>query len=310
MATREIQPRIAATPMAPRERGNIRATWIGLTAIVLWASNALLISLTEPIPPFQLMSLAFAIGGAIGTGYAVARNEVHAYPTKWYIWLVSVGGLFGYHALYIGALRIAPPAEVNVVNYFWPLLVVIFSSLLPDERLRLRYIAGVLIGLSGVIALFVGRTGGIFAMDRMSLLGYLLALLGAVIWATYCVASRAFKHVPTAAVSGFCLVTAILAFICHISFESTVWPSRRIQWLAIAGIGIGPLGLAFYVWDYGVKHGNIQLLSTASYTTAILSTVLLILAGFAQLSWGLGVACAAIVAGTICTAGRWYGRRG
>jgi drug/metabolite transporter (DMT)-like permease len=293
--------------MLPGETDNIRATWIGLTAIVLWASNAMLISLTDPIPPFQLMSLAFAMGGMIGTGYAVARREVYAYPREWYIWLVGICGLFGYHALYIGALRIAPPAEVGVVNYFWPLLVVIFSSLLPDERLRSQHIVGVLIGLSGIIVLFFGRTGGIFATDIMSLLGYLLAFLGAVIWAAYCVASRAFKRVPTAAVSGFCLATAALAFICHVSFESTIWPSRDIQWLAIVAIGIGPLGLAFYVWDYGVKHGNIKLLGSASYATAILSTALLILAGFAQLSWTLGFACAAIVAGTVCTAGKRCG---
>jgi drug/metabolite transporter (DMT)-like permease len=104
--------------------------------------------------------------------------------------------------------------------------------------------------------------------------------------------------VPSSAVAGFCAVTAGLSFICHLLFETTLWPVGLTQWAAIAGLGLGPVGLAFYVWDYGVKHGDIRLLGVMSYAAPVLSTVL-VGAGFAEPTAGLGLACALIVGGAL-----------
>ena len=129
--------------------------------------------------------------------------------------------------------------------------------------------------------------------------GYLLALACAFVWAGYSVLSRRFGQVPTDAVAGFCLVTSLLSLVCHLIFETTVWPETTTQWLALVALGLGPVGAAFYVWDIGMKQGDIRFLGVASYATPVLSTLLLVVAGYAALTLSLVLACGLIVAGAL-----------
>ena len=112
--------------------------------------------------------------------------------------------------------------------------------------------------------------------------GLAAAFVAAFVWAAYSVMSRKLKAVPTDAVAGFCLATALLAALVHGMVETTVWPETIGQWLAIIALGVGPVGAAFFVWDIGMKRGDIRVLGAASYATPLLSTAFLILAGFAQ----------------------------
>jgi drug/metabolite transporter (DMT)-like permease len=281
-------------------RGTARsATLVGLGAIALWSVLALLTASAGAAPPFELAALTFAIGGGFGLVYAAARGRLRALRQPWPVWLVGVGGLFGYHALYFAALRRAPPAEASLVAYLWPLLIVLFSALLPGERLRMRHLIGAALGFAGAVALFAGKSGGGHAFDPAVALGYGLALACAFVWSGYSVLSRRLKAAPTEAVAGFCLVTAALAAICHFAFETTVAPAGFAQWAAIVGLGLGPVGLAFYVWDYGVKNGDLRLLGVAAYAAPVLSTLILVAAGFAPATASLGFACALIVGGAV-----------
>jgi len=275
------------------------ATLIGLGAIALWSALALMTAASGKIPPFELAALTFLIGGLIGLGYAGARGRLRALAQPWPVWLVGVGGLFGYHALYFAALRLAPPAEASLVAYLWPLLIVLMSALLPGERLSARHIFGALLGFGGAATLFGGRIGEGAALTPAATLGYGLALGCAFVWSSYSVLSRRLKQAPTEAVAGFCLVTSALAAVCHAAFETTVWPENFAQAAAIVGLGLGPVGLAFYVWDYGVKNGDIRLLGVAAYAAPVLSTLILVAAGFAPATPSLGIACALIVGGAV-----------
>ncbi len=278
------------------------ATLIGLGAIGLWSVLALLTASAGVVPPFELAALTFAIGGAFGLVYAAARGRLNALRQRWPVWLVGVGGLFGYHALYFAALRRAPPAEASLIAYLWPLLIVLFSALLPGERLRARHALGAALGFAGAITLFAGKTeGGVgaHALDPGTALGYALALGCAFVWSGYSVLSRRLKAAPTEAVAGFCLVTSALAAISHFAFETTIAPANPTQWAAIVGLGLGPVGLAFYVWDYGVKNGDLRLLGVAAYAAPVLSTIILVAAGFAPATASLGLACALIVGGAV-----------
>jgi len=271
-----------------------KATLIGFGAILLWSALALMTAASGAVPPFELAALTFAVGGAAGLIYAAARGRLAALAQPWPVWLVGVGGLFGYHALYFAALRAAPPAQASLVAYLWPLLIVLMSAALPGEKLRLKPILGALLGFCGAALLLWDKVG-----DGRPSFGLVLALGCAFTWSSYSIASRFLKHAPTEAVAGFCLVTAMLAFLCHAAFETTVWPTKPSEIAAIVGLGLGPVGLAFYVWDYGVKHGDIRLLGVASYAAPVLSTLVLVLAGFAPATASLGLACAAIVGGAV-----------
>ena len=272
-----------------------RATLVGASAILMWSLIALLVTSTGKVPPFWLNAVTFAIGGTVGLVWVIARGRLQALRQPWPVWLHGVAGLFGFHALYFTALKSAPPVEVNLINYLWPLLIVLFSTALPGERLRSYHVLGAAMGLAGAVLILTGERG--LDLDPSHLAGYAAALGSAVIWAVYSVLSRRLKHVPTEAVAGFCLATAALSALCHAAFEPSVWPQTAVQWLAVLGIGLMPVGLAFFVWDYGMKRGDIQALGAASYATPLLSTLFLVAAGYGQASRTLALACLLICLG-------------
>jgi drug/metabolite transporter (DMT)-like permease len=276
------------------------ATLIGLTAILMWSLLAVLTVATGKIPAFQLAAMTFAIGALVAfasfTFRPAAFRALKQPPTAW---VVGVGGLFGYHALYFLALRFAPPAEAGLLNYLWPLLIVLFSSLLPGERLAPHHIIGALLGLAGTVLLFAGNTSG-FVPGQTP--GLAAAFIAAFVWASYSVMSRRLKAVPTDAVAGFCLVTAFLAAVVHLVVETTVWPETIRQWLAIVALGVGPVGAAFFAWDIGMKRGDIRVLGAASYATPLLSTALLIIAGFAPPTATIATAAILIAGGGLVAA--------
>ncbi len=284
-----------------RSAASPAATLVGLGAILLWSVLALLTASAGAVPPFELAALTFAIGGGLGLIYAAVRGRLAALIQPWPVWMVGIGGLFGYHALYFAALNRAPPAEASLIAYLWPLLIVLFSALPPGERLRARHLIGAALGFAGATTLFAGKAGGfsVTAIDPRVLSGYALALACAFVWSSYSVLSRRLKAAPTEAVAGFCLATAALAALCHFAFEANVAPAGPLQWAAIVGLGLGPVGLAFYVWDFGVKHGDIRLLGVAAYAAPVLSTLILVAAGFAPATLSLGAACALIVGGAV-----------
>jgi drug/metabolite transporter (DMT)-like permease len=276
------------------------ATLIGLTAILMWSLLAVLTVATGKIPAFQLAAMTFAIGAAVAFASWIRRpSAFRALKQPIVAWVVGVGGLFGYHALYFLALRFAPPAEAGLLNYLWPLLIVLFSSLLPGERLAPHHIIGALLGLAGTVLLFVGNTGS-FTPGQIP--GLAAAFVAAFVWASYSVMSRRLKSVPTDAVAGFCLATALLAAIAHGLVETTVWPETLAQWLAITALGVGPVGAAFFTWDIGMKRGDIRVLGAASYATPLLSTGFLIMAGFAEPSANIAIAAILIAGGGLIAA--------
>jgi len=263
----------------------IRATMIGFIAILLWSFLALFTVGTAPTPPLQLTAICFFIGGAIGLIWTGLNGDFRRLlKINWRIYTFGTVGLFGYHFLYFSALRRAPAAEAGLIAYLWPLLIVLFSGLLPGEKLLKGHVIGALISFAGA-ALIVLNTSTGFQADAMA--GYGLAMLCALTWAGYSVLSRRLGDIPTDSVAVFCLATAVLSTIAHLALETTVWPQTSIGWLSILALGLGPVGLAFYVWDVGVKRGNIQLLGVASYAAPLLSTFVLMIAGIAKPTWAL-----------------------
>ncbi|MDF8355703.1 DMT family transporter [Ensifer adhaerens] len=278
----------------------LKATLIGFSAILMWSLLALFTAASGKMPPFQLSAICFLIGSLLGLAVLVAKPERLALlkqPAK--VWITGIAGLFGYHFLYFTALRNAPAVEAGLIAYLWPLLIVVGSALLPGERLRWYHIAGALAGLVGTI-LIVARNG--VAFDGAYLIGYGAAFLCAFTWSGYSLITRRFEAVSTDVVTGFCLATSILSFVCHLALETTVWPATTFEWLAVAGLGLLPVGAAFYAWDFGVKNGDIQLLGVSSYAAPVLSTLILILFGFAEPSWRIALACLFVTGGAVLAA--------
>lgn len=316
MTNRGVQSKIDLQRPSP---ASPRGTLIGATAILLWSTLAALTTLSGDIPPFQLLAMSFALAFSVGVGWWVwesrrvnstaipgAHQEpANQRPVPWHlspwIWALGIYGLFGYHFAYFMALRNAPPVEAGLIAYLWPLLIVLMAAFLPGEHLTWRQVAGALLGFSGA-ALLVTRGQGL-RFDPQYLTGYGFALACAVIWSSYSVLSRRAGAVPTSAVGAFCGATAVLALLCHLLFEETARPAGW-EWAAVLALGLGPVGAAFYTWDYGVKRGNIQTLGTLAYAAPLLSTAILIALGLAEASWVLAAAALLISGGALVASWR------
>jgi drug/metabolite transporter (DMT)-like permease len=275
------------------------ATLIGSGAILLWSTLALFTAMSGQVPPFQLVGMTFVIGGLLILAITAARGQLRRARPTWGSFALGLYGPFGDTALYYAAVKTAPPAEANLIHYLWPLLIVLFAALLPGGRLKPRHLVGALIGLAAT-ALLV--SGGLGTGTGLSL-GHLLAAAGAVVWASYSVLSRRFSAVPSESLGVTMLGCALAAFACHGAFETTHWSLTGTEWTGALGLGLGSIGLAFICWDIGMKRGDIALLGVASYAAPVLSTIVLVVAGYAAASWLLAMSCALIMAGALVASG-------
>lgn len=273
-----------------------KATIIGLFAILLWGMLALLTSFCNRIPAFELTAITFFIAFLIGVVYFIKTGcDWSQLRQPIGVWISGVIGLFGYHALYFAAMKSAPAIEVSLIAYLWPILIVVFSSFLPQEKLRWFHVLGTVVSFLGIALLLIANGARI---DAKHSIGYLLSLLCAVIWAGYSVISRKQKVVPMVMTGAYCGITALLSGICHLLFEQTVAPLPS-EWLAAIVLGVGPVGVSFFAWNYGMKHGNLRLLGTLSYLAPLISGVLLVCFGKSEYSWRLLAAGVMIMLGAM-----------
>lgn len=275
-----------------------RAVAAALAAIALWGTLAALGISLRRVPPFLLVGAALVLGGLCGA----RRLSWRGLSPK--ALLVGVYGLFAYHFCLFLALRLAPAVEANLLNYLWPLLIVVLSPLVvPGTALRPRHLLGAALGFAGA-ALLV--TGGRLGFAREGLAGYALAVAAAFIWSTFSLLTRRLGGFATSAVSAFCLVSGALALLCHAAFEPRYVFTLRDA-LPLLAIGLGPMGAAFYLWDRALRDGDPRVVGTLAYLTPLLSTLLIALTGQGRLAPGSAAAMALIVGGAVV--GTWTPRR-
>jgi len=264
------------------------ATLAGCGAIGLWSFLALLSRTAAGVPPLQVTAISFAISAALGAAWLASRGELGQLRQPPLAWLHGVGGLFGFHALYFASLDRAPAAAANLINYTWPLLLVLLSAAVLHLPLTRRHVLGSALALAGCAALLGGRA----AFPAGAGVGYGLAAGSAVVWAGYSVLARRFAQ-PVAH-AGFCGGTAVLAAALHGLTGEWVRPGPG-AWAAMLAMGVGPVGAAFVLWDAGMKRGDPRLLGTLAFATPVLSTLLLAAAGQALFD-GTTIAAAVLVA--------------
>lgn len=274
-----------------------RSDQASLAAIGLWASLAPLGAILGDLPPFFVTGLSLLIGSVISIFVSRGKLEKLKVPGK--TLLVGVFGLFGYHAALFSALQLAPAVQANLVNYLWPLLIVVLTPMfLSGTSLRARHVIAALVGFGGA-ALAITSAGEI---SQGGLLGYAFALLAAVIWASYSLLTKRVPSFNTAAVGLFALVSGLLALGAHFLFEPAVTPSAG-QWLLLLVLGLGPLGGAFYLWDFALKNGDPQRIGLLSFLTPLLSTTLLLLVTGRELTWLL------FLSGVLIIGAAFFGNR-
>jgi drug/metabolite transporter (DMT)-like permease len=284
-----------------RQRGQTHANLYALGAIALWATLASLGLALKHVPPFLLTGAALVIG-SIPAWPLVKQWRVPASTLA-----LGIYGLFGFHFLLFIALRHAPPVEANLVNYLWPLFIVVMAPLfLPALRLQANHTIAALAGFAGAAIAILGASGAVAAQWSW---GYLPALGSALIWASYSLLTRRVREFPTAAIGLFALISGLLSLGCHWALEPAALLSTR-DWTLLAVMGLGPLGAAFYLWDKALKLGDAREIGVLSYLTPLASTALLLLFSGRPLTWSIALATLLIVGAAVGGTRSWSPRSG
>lgn len=248
------------------------ANLLALGAIALWASLAALGVSLSHVPPFLLTGLALLVGSVIAL--PLSRFDFRQWRVPLSTLAIGVYGLFGFHFLLFIALRHAPPVQANLVNYLWPLGIVVMAPLfLPGMSLTLRHVLAALLGFAGAALAILGGRGG--STEAVWAWGYIPALGSAFIWASYSLLTKRVRSFPTAAIGSFALVSGLLSLLCHAWLEPATALSAR-DWGLIALMGLGPLGGAFFLWDAALKRGDARQIGVLSFLTPLLSTLTLL----------------------------------
>lgn len=270
------------------------ANLLALGAIALWASLAALGVALSHVPPFLLTGLSLLVGGLIAL--PLSRFDLRTWRVPASTLALGVYGLFGFHFLLFIALRHAPPVQANLVNYLWPLGIVVMAPLfLPGVRLSTRHVLAAVLGFAGAALAILGRGDGAEAVWAW---GYIPALGSAFIWASYSLLTQRVEAFPTAAIGGFAWVSGLLALLCHAWLEPAVALSGN-DWALIGLMGLGPLGGAFFLWDAALKRGDARQIGVLSFLTPLLSTLTLLLVRGESPSWSVGVAAAMIIGAAV-----------
>lgn len=248
------------------------ATIIGSLSIPLWSMTPLMIVLLPKISPFFLMGFRFMITGGILAAIAAYRGKsfIGQFRHPPGVWALSVMGILVSQIIYIFSLQFAPAAEVNFVNYLWPLFVVMLTGYYTTQKFEPRYGIGALLGLGGCSLIILGDIRGTFSITHMT--GYQLALIAGISWALYSFFMRRnFASTQSSIQGGPFLLFSIICFALHYQFSGFVPAITQKEWLYLLIFSLIPL--AYSLWEHGIKRGDLRLLAVTSYFIPFLSAI-------------------------------------
>ena len=251
------------------------------------------------IPIFQITSLIFALAFLLSLICIIWQKKWKTLQQPVSIWITGVALICVNQVSYICALKKAPPEQVELIIYFWPILVAISSTLLLKHKFSVGHLLCCAISLAGISTLLINDSNG-ESINSLYFSGYFFALLASLSWALFTVFCCYHKNLPNEMTGMYFGPAAFFSYIFHIYFEVTIAPDTH-EWIYLLFTGIGITGAAYRLWDFGIKNGNLRILTLLSYTNPIISIGLLIAFGAASPSSNLAIACFLVTAGSTCS---------
>lgn len=270
-----------------------KGTVLGGIAIFSWGSLGALGAMAATMPPYMVLGLCFAVAAFLGTIFCFATGQRLAPLVSTEI-VISTVLLLAYHLAYFEAFHHAQAVPVSLINYLWPAWLIVIGNVFFRMGSGLAGYVGAAIGFAGVAVLI----GDAVHLAHDHVLGYCLAMVGAIIWATYCNLRRCGRHEGVGSMVTICTLASVICFAIALWADERFVPTQQ-DMLVILALGIGPAGGSFFLWDYGLRVGNAPLLSILGYSAPVLSTLVMVISGMAELSWRVAVAVALITVGGV-----------
>jgi drug/metabolite transporter (DMT)-like permease len=267
-------------------------TSFGLVAVVIWSFAALLATEIIAIPIFELMFFQFTLAFIVTMfRYFRTSDKGAFFNFSKRDFIVASLALIVSQACYLSAFRYSPAAQVDLINYLWPTMLILLSSLLPKEKFCAAYLFSCIVCLWGINKLVPWNDGLDLPYD--SIFGLILAFGSASSWALYSLYTRYHKSSSANCISFAFGLVAIGSLVLHLQKEVFVFPNY-FEGLIIILMGVTQMGLAFYLWECSLKKGRIKVLSLASQAIPVLSILILVIFGKATFDQNILTATLAI----------------
>lgn len=276
-------------------------TVIGYCALIFWALAAPCVTHIKSLPIFETLTIVFSVSFVLSAAKLTYCRQWSKLKQPWFLWVIGFLGIYGNDLLYIAAFKNAPATHADLINYLWPIIVILFTSFLPNEKLSLRHLIAASMGFAGIYILISQNNEG---FDTQYLWGYSLAFTDALVWSLYTLMARYYGQSPVETIGIYCGLGALCSLGIHLHFEHALMPGIG-QWFILIIMGITTQCLAYFFWDFGVKRGDFKLLTILSYGNPVLSIGFLILFGMAKPSIELWLACILVSLGGIVGMTPW-----
>ena len=231
--------------------------YAGLT-VLIWSTLATVVKLVlKDIPNFQ----ALAISSAFAFVFLLILNiingsikEMKHYRIKDCLTMAGLGflGLFMYSALYYYGIAELGSQEACILNYLWPMMIVIFACIILKERITVKKIIAMLMSFAGIVVLTLG-SGGASSGNR--LFGIIACVTAAVCYGLFSVLNKKHSLNQNVTMMWIWFMTAVCSLVLSLIFEN--WqPIAGVQWLGIAWLGIVVNAVAYLLWAIALKGAS------------------------------------------------------
>ena len=244
-----------------------------ITTVLIWSTMATVVkAILSNIPNMQALAVSSYFSFLFLLLVSLKkenRQKAKQYFVKDYTYMSGLGflGLFLYSAFYYYGLTQLTAQEACILNYLWPIMLVVFSCILLKEKLTAVKGFAMLCSFGGIVVLSFGGIG----TDGMSALGMLGCIAAAVCYGLFSVLNKKADYDQNIAMAVFWLTTALCATALGLCTE--IWvPIRGVQWLGILWLGVIVDGLAYLLWALALNGAkNTAVIANLAYLTPFLS---------------------------------------
>lgn len=255
---------------------NSKAYLFAAGSILLWGSTASVIKLLLiDLNSIQILFFASLFASIFLFTVSFLQGKfslIRSFRIKDYTWFAGMGllGVFIYYVCLYLALTYLPAQEAFIINYLWPIFIVIFAIPLLKEKITAGKAIAILLSFTGVV--IVASKGNFSSLNFASPLGVSLAVVGAAAYGLFSVLGKKRDYDRFLSMAFYYLATFIYCTITLLSFDSIPRISS-VQLLGLTWIGVGTSGLAFTFWFLALKYGNTSKIANLAFITPFLSLV-------------------------------------
>ena len=243
--------------------------------IILWgAMPALTKDLLNALPPFETLALSslfaflflFAVNWRVGTLKKLSAEKIFTAASLGFL------GLFLYSAFFYYGLARMTSQEACILNYLWPLMIVLFSCLLLGEELTRQKLLAIGISFAGVVLVMVGGVDENFSAEKIW--GALSCIVAAACYGLFSVLNKMLRLEQKSAMMIIWATTAIFAGAFGYFFEEWTLPSLG-EIFGLLWLGILIDAVAYLTWALALeKTANVAWTANLAYLVPILAILI------------------------------------